>query len=205
MTADIPPDVRDRAAQAACVAWQFGWVPSERVEWLAVVDAVAEVLAAEQRPPNDYSGGPLRSERELLLEAQVAELEEELEREQTRQTQSEARVLAERDALKARVAELSTEHLHLSHEVEALEEWNFWLSRTLRDMARRATSFRSSYYRTARESTRYVIERNEARARVDLLTTALTEIAHNDQDPGYLLQRRAQLALSATPTTGNET
>jgi hypothetical protein len=37
----------------------------------------------------------------------------------------------------------------------------------------------------------------ELEARVNLLAAALTEIAHNDQDPGYLLQRRAQLALSA--------
>ena len=75
------------------------------------------------------------------------------------------KLLLQRDALKARIVELSTEHLHLSHEVEALEEWNFWLSRTLRDMARRATSFRS--------------ERNEAQARVEQLTAALTEIAHD--------------------------
>jgi hypothetical protein len=35
----------------------------------------------------------------------------------------------------------------------------------------------------------------ERLARVAELEAALTEIAHNDQDPGYLLQRRAQLAL----------
>jgi hypothetical protein len=39
----------------------------------------------------------------------------------------------------------------------------------------------------------------EANARVAELEVALAEIASNDQDPGYLLQRRAQLALAAAP------
>lgn len=111
-------------------------------------------------------------------------------------------VADDRDALKARVAELSTEHLHLSHEVEALEEWNFWLSRTLRDMARRATGLRQNARRAVSREMGYRLSSGETvaemrhrqtmgelraerlKARVDLLTTALTDwIALEDEDP----------------------
>lgn len=45
-------------------------------------------LTAGQRPPNDYTGGPARTERELQLERHVAELEEhERERLANAQTQ----------------------------------------------------------------------------------------------------------------------
>lgn len=84
--------------------------------------------------------------------------------------------IGEIDALQARVAELSTQHLHLSNEVEALEEWNFWLSRTLRNMARRATGLRRNAQRVVERRNHLAEGNDRLRARVDLLTTALTEL-----------------------------
>jgi hypothetical protein len=46
MTAELPPDVRDRAAQAAENAFVKEQRQSGSPDWAVVVDAVAEVLAA---------------------------------------------------------------------------------------------------------------------------------------------------------------
>lgn len=46
VTSPVCSELRDRAARAACESWQDVWVPPESDEWLAVADAVAEVLAA---------------------------------------------------------------------------------------------------------------------------------------------------------------
>jgi hypothetical protein len=47
---ELPPDVRDRAAEAAYRAWaqDSAWGTGSKHVWRPVVDAVAEVLAAEQ-------------------------------------------------------------------------------------------------------------------------------------------------------------
>lgn len=47
MTADLPPDVRDRAAQRA----QSTWLTRPSDGWRAVVDAVAAVVAPEIARP----------------------------------------------------------------------------------------------------------------------------------------------------------
>lgn len=44
-----PAQVRDRAARAAAAAWNYGFGAPGHDSWLAVVDAVAEVLPASQQ------------------------------------------------------------------------------------------------------------------------------------------------------------
>jgi hypothetical protein len=106
---ELPPDLRDRAARAATnamlVVSRTGMRSDQEIAE-AVVDAVAEVLAAEQCSPNDYSGGPARSEREIQLERDLAV--EQAHQAQAAKDYNNALgpMIRERDALKARVAEL---------------------------------------------------------------------------------------------------
>lgn len=92
MVADQPPDVRDRAAQAACLTF-YGGEGAELLApgpgWRAVVDAVAEVLAAEQ--PERRHKIPTDAEMES---AAVKFINQDL---------AIHRVTQEREALKARV------------------------------------------------------------------------------------------------------
>jgi hypothetical protein len=64
MTADIPPDVRGRAATAARAAWLNASAPVAET-WPAVVDAVAEVLAADQ-PKSTWPGDDFDGVRDFL-------------------------------------------------------------------------------------------------------------------------------------------
>lgn len=129
----LPPDVRERAARAAFEhSWRIspypGWddLPEEwREIQRAEVDAVAEVLAAEQSDeiPHWRTGELIRrintvcAQRDqldaenLLLREQASAMAEDLEllRAERELYRTEGlRIQADRDALKARVAELST-------------------------------------------------------------------------------------------------
>lgn len=109
MTADLDPKVRDRAAQAAKAEWQSGAEGFHYRGWPGIVDAVAEVLAAEQvfpfRTPEQHHArylellGPVVRERDEL-KARVQQLT-------AAYTDLEAHRPPEYPVLRARVDELT--------------------------------------------------------------------------------------------------
>jgi hypothetical protein len=174
---ELPPDVRDRAAEAAREAGTLTGMFTPEQYWGNVVDAVAEVLAAEQSKPDDQLAAleaefpeqapMLRQAMKdapaviLRLWARVDELEGALAEDDKLLrfavdrgllSQHVDTLIAERDALKARVAEL--------------------------EGALRLTSALVGDGEDARDALQIVSSAEIAalKARVDLLTTALTEI-----------------------------
>jgi hypothetical protein len=195
---ELPPDVRDRAARAAVDIYHH--YPQEPFVWAAVVAAVAEVLAADRFESEctctkgldyegpcswcDVHGQPSVAHRQGVDAGyQEAKFSYELDMAASTRGIQEAR--ADRDALKARVDLLSTEN------EETHRGW---------DNALTALRMENEVRVHAQDQ---VIE---LRARVDLLTTALTALVEHwdDEGPhatGEAAAEAARAVLAATPTT----
>jgi hypothetical protein len=206
---DLPPDVRDRAAQAAHETY---WGEDECLTgeepkvWARVVDAVVEVLAADRGPSGDV----------WFSSQHVRELA--------------AEYVTQRDALKARVAELREDARRDSHDYELLRRESEQLREAL-GMARKEYGGKNIGKNIAdlNEYDRLRLAANgfqamngvlevrvkRQRARVDLLTTALTDALEGMQDMRPYVRDRfaekwhydeyianARAVLSATPIGG---
>lgn len=166
MSDQLPPDVRDRAETAAYQAYVRVAPGPQSDRWGAVVDAVAEVLAAEQ-PQHEFTCPACGA----VTRARMADANEK----------------AERDALKARVAELREDARRDSHDYELLRQHNEQLSEALgmsrKEYGGKNISDLDEYDRLRLTANGFQamngvleLQVKRQRARVDLLTTALTEI-----------------------------
>jgi chromosome segregation ATPase len=164
---DLPPDVRDRAAQAArLLPWPTVSGLTADEYWPAVVDAVAEVLAADQ-PKSTWPGDDFDGVRDALA----------------LEVRAHARTADELEVLRAWVEQLEGEVARRKRDGEALNTECEQIGEKA-DEAWRAL--------------------NPYMARVEQLTTALTEIvaandASTDQLPRSMWSAitRARAALSA--------
>lgn len=104
MTTDLPDELKDRAARAACVALYGGWCQDEAEEWHAVVDAVLAVVGSYEpfAYTEDFQPTRTLSPEEIeMMDAHDAAHADDADRGPTY-----ADVVAERDELRAAVREL---------------------------------------------------------------------------------------------------